>query len=176
MFQTTVSILVGVATLLLILSLSTSHWHSVQYDKDGYVHSYSGLWHQMLSVRGYSNVSEKECASKTMDDCEKDPNRSCVYRNGKCVTSQSFCAKQSKANCKPVCKTSPFTGDCVHEYDTEFDVSVPYSGYNKDDDKDKRGFVEAARVLGILSWCGNPLCRGAHGDIRHEAKGLLPVE
>lgn len=156
MFQVTISLLIGLATLLIILSISTSRWHSVRYDGDGYVQSHSGLWHQILSVRTLSDVSDAECAKNSPSTCESihDPGLKvspCKVLDGRCGTKQAYCAKQTKCDAPSdaPCKRSPFTGDCVHDYDTEFDISIPYNGYSKADDK--RGFVDAARLLGILS-------------------------
>ena len=160
MFQKTTVILVGLATLLIAYALSIPHWHSSKWDQRGYVHTYAGLWSQMLSIKTRADKGEEKKYCETFKDASVCPNsgtrcnwddkgKKCISRASWCKTfSEKHCEKDDSGNKKPC----SWTGEkCVHEKLEEFDFVLPYNGYSKTHADDKLPLVESARVLGIVA-------------------------
>lgn len=167
MFQKTLVVLTGLATLLIAIALAIPHWHSVQWDKMGYAHSYSGLWKQVFSFKTQADEADEEAfcnniGSKTYPSSAPSPSeviemkRECNHGHSACFfddktnTCGSWarkCRTHDKKSCPTPYKCKWNGGECVHESYSELDVVIPYTGEHAK----KESLVEFTRVIGIVA-------------------------
>lgn len=159
MFGQTITLFLGLAVVLLTVSLVVPNWHSTSFDPANRFRTFSGLWRQVLQLSDTSPDPVAYCDSLLESDCKTgNPMCNWIKEEGKCMSNEAICGARNahdKTTCETPKKGAPgatckWDGmSCRHkgQHGYELDVSIPW--HSKDDAT--MVAMTWTRVLGIVA-------------------------
>ena len=166
------SILVGLATVLLVAALALPHFHAATYDAAGKLSSHSGLWTQVLRLSSQPRNPRKYCSSVNRGICGSNLDKhkkhvndpDCAMSHGACKPIDDLCGEvkaTDEASCEKSygtrCGWSKTLNRCAHSGKLHgtlvADASMPWGQKVASDapDASTRAAMAWTRALGILA-------------------------
>tara|TARA_Y100000748_G_scaffold274104_1_gene248979 strand:+ start:1477 stop:2265 length:789 start_codon:yes stop_codon:yes gene_type:complete len=146
----TLSYILGLATVLLVLALTTPYWQTAAYDAERRVHTFAGLWHQVLQIgrpdgaicRGKAEKTCRTVSSVCTWDESEGYDAACRGLDAVCgrIDDEQACGVTNSSSCHWR------EGACRAHDDVTFDMIMPYGSTSAD-----HTAIVTARTMSIVS-------------------------